>query len=106
MKGAIASRLIRQQHTHVLVYLRSVWKSSNSSVASMVASLSRFASTNARDLANVSCDRMLAYRKLLSKGSFAASFLVSDLHSINAVVQSLSMAWLVTSCSRFDSAIS
>lgn len=48
-------------------------KTSISSVARSVASLSRFASTNASERAKPGCERIEAYRKEESKGSSAAS---------------------------------
>lgn len=49
------------------------WNISNSCVGSMTALASRLLSTNARARSKVSCASMLAYKKLLSKGSAAAS---------------------------------
>ena len=49
------------------------WNISNSCVGSITALASLLLSTNASARSNVSCARMLAYRKLLRRGSAAAS---------------------------------
>lgn len=55
------------------------WNISINSVAIMLGSLRRLARMKARLCPKVLCDRMLAYRKLLSTGSSAASFVASFL---------------------------